>query len=201
MKKQILILSLLSLVVLVQFAVPLQMIRSQEQILKKGVSYRFLTQPFDPSDPFQGRYVWLSIQNTGIPCDVEEIKKLERHQTIYAHLSTTNGFAYFSGWSLEKPDHGDYFKTKIRYLRTYRTNSIELVFPFNEFYMNEEKAPQAEKVARTNQGTTNCWATIRFLNGKGALENVYINGAPIETQLQKTSHSPSKNNIIEIHEL
>ncbi len=193
MKKQPLILLLLILAAGFQFVVSLSIIYTQEKILKQGIPYRFLIRPIDPADPFQGRYLSLGIENDHIPCADESGKNLEKNQTIYAILGTANGFACFSAWSLEKPDHGDYFKTRvIEYEDIEDQKIINIKFPFKRFYMEENKAPRAERLVRTNQDSTKCWVTIRFLDGKGAIENLFINGTPVQELVRKKDKDNQK---------
>jgi len=183
MKKLSLI--LLGIMILAQFTVPYSMIHNRENILRKGELFRFKTRPIDPADPFQGRYVWLSFTEDYIP--TPENKKLDIHYKtpIYAILETDDdGFAYFTDWSREKPMDGHFLKT--RYLgvrsdwnretksRTHKGLRIDI--PFDRYYMDEEKAPRAEQLARDATLNTNCWANIRILNGKAVIENVFAEG-------------------------
>ena len=55
------------LLIVAQVAVPLQMIQQRETVLREGELFRFKTEPIDPADPFQGRYVWLQIEDDFVP--------------------------------------------------------------------------------------------------------------------------------------
>jgi uncharacterized membrane-anchored protein len=184
MKKLFLI--LLLVLIAIQLYVPFQMIRSKERILKNGKTFRFLTRPIDPADPFQGRYVRLGFKNNFIAGNEKSEHTLKRGSQIYAHLDEDRmGFAYFSDWSNEPPVDRAYLKT--RYLRNQRTreiengvtnwiNGIQIELPFDRFYMDETKAPRTERLAATAARTTNCWANVRIYKGKAALEEVYAEG-------------------------
>ena len=74
-----------------QLFTPTKMILDQEAVLKKGIAYKFKTQPVDPSDPFRGKYITLSY-------DISSFKTndslWERNQPVYVYLTTDSlGFA------------------------------------------------------------------------------------------------------------
>lgn len=192
MKKMYLI--ILGLLIVVQLAVPFHMIRSREIILREGALYRFLTQPIDPADPFQGRYVRLSYRDDFIDCEQNENFSLNYGDRIYALLDVDDqGFARFSGWSREEPAEGDFIKTNYRYenrrwqadSETWTTNGILINLSFNRFYMDEAKAPRAEKLARNATLSTNCWANVRILDGKALIEDVYAEGKSLRVLAAK----------------
>jgi len=174
----------LGVLILVQFAVPFSMIQSREAILRDGELFRFKTRPIDPADPFQGRYVRLVIAENYIPCPKNKLPELARKRPGYAIVETNSaGFAHFTQWSTVKPDSGAYLKT--RYMGPYSiwnqatTNSIykgiALKIPFERYYMDEAKAPQAERLT-WGESNTNCWVCVRILNGKAAIEDVFAQG-------------------------
>jgi uncharacterized membrane-anchored protein len=179
----------LGVLICVQLAVPFRMIRSREKILSNGQLYRFKTQPIDPVDPFQGRYVQLRLEAETIECDSDRIVDMQRKQPIYATLETDeDGFAFFSDWSSERPADGDYLKTRYRYVdrtwikasKSYVTNGIRIDLPFDRYYMDEAKAPRAETLAREAlRRDDDCWASVRILNGKGIIEDVFVKGTPL----------------------
>lgn len=175
---------LMGLLVCIQLAIPFRIIQGHERILRQGTAYRFLTQPIDPADPFQGRYVRLRYQSNHIDCDPQDVD-LNYREPIYAELEVDeNGFAYFANWSREPPAEGDYLKTRYHGTnrrwhndsKTWTTNGIRVDIPFNRFYMDEAKAPRAEVLARDATRSTNCWANVRILNGKALIEDVFAEG-------------------------
>jgi uncharacterized membrane-anchored protein len=176
-----------------QLFVPFGMIRSQERILREGAVYRFLTQPIDPADPFQGRYVRLRIRSSHIACDPQSAD-LKHREPIYATLAVDgNGFAYFDDWSREPAAEGDYLETRYRGVIRQRendspawaTNGIRIDIPFDRFYMDEAKAPRAEALARDATRNTNCWVSVRVLNGKALIEDVYAGGESLRVLAAK----------------
>jgi uncharacterized membrane-anchored protein len=188
MKKALAI--LLGALIAVQFAVIASMIRSQERILREGTAFRFKTQPIDPADPFRGRYVRLGFEANRIPLPRGATADLKDRETLYATLATdAEGFAHFDGWSRGRPASGAFLKT--RYLGDFGawdtgTNpsaqkELRIAIPFDRFYMDEAKAPRAERAVRDATRSTNCWATVRILNGKAVVEDVFAQGQSLRT--------------------
>ncbi|RKX46755.1 MAG: hypothetical protein DRP64_02745 [Verrucomicrobia bacterium] len=178
-------LMILGILIAAQFAVPFSMIRSRENILRNGELFRFKTRPIDPVDPFQGRYVRLGFENAYVPCSRQVKKKLQlAKSSVYALLETdAEGFAYFSSTEIEKPNKGDYLKTMYighRPSWNDKTKTLELEIkidiPFDHFYMDEAKAPRAERLVRDSTRSTNCWAAVRILDGKAVIEDVFAEG-------------------------
>jgi len=175
----------LLVLIMVQLIIPFRMIRKHERILSEGVLYKFKTRPIDPADPFQGRYVQLRYHSNVIKCDPAEIAGLERKDPVYALIGEDEqGFAELCGWSREKPTGGHYFKTRYRYTdttwhkesKTRTTNGIRVDISFDRFYMDEAKAPLAERLARNSAQNSNCWANVRIHNGNALIEDVYAEG-------------------------
>ncbi len=179
----------LGILIAIQLAVPVTMIQNRENILHNGAMFRFKTRPIDPADPFQGRYVRLGIDMDYIPTPKNQKVGIAYKTPIYAKLETDqDGFAFFTGWSREKPENGSFLKT--RYLgprsdwipetetRIHRGMRIDI--PFNRFYMDEAKAPRAETLAREATRNTNCWANVRILHGKAVIEEVYAEGQTLQ---------------------
>jgi len=176
---------LLILLAATQIAVPVSLIQRKERILGEGERIRLQTRPIDPADPFQGRYVRLGYEHNYIDCPEDEIPNIGYKSRIYATIETgEDGFARFTGWSLEKPSDGLYLET--RYLGPYRPwnqasqkgeyKGLQIDIPCNRFYMDEAKAPRAERLARNATQSRNCWVDVRILNGKAVIEDVYAEG-------------------------
>ena len=174
----------LGALIAVQFAVPLSMIRSRENILHNGELFRFKTQPIDPADPFQGRYVRLGIDGE-IKNQVDQSAPLTSRPIVYATIeSDAEGFARFSGWSLKKPESKNYLKTRIGYVLD---DGIQIKIPFDRYYMDEVKAPRAERLVWEATRGTHCWAEVRVLNGKAAIEEVFVEGQSLQNLAEKSS--------------
>jgi uncharacterized membrane-anchored protein len=176
---------LLGILILAQLAVPFSMIRSKEKILRNGELLRFKTRPIDPADPFQGRYVRLGFEEDHIPWPENKETELKYKEPIFAVLEVDEeGFARFTGWSKERPASGMFLKTRYlgirtewdRASKTSRYKGLRIDLPFDRYYMDEAKAPRAERLVRDATRTTNCWANVRVLNGKAVIEDVFAEG-------------------------
>ena len=185
---------ILGILILAQFAIPYSMIRSREDILNHGELFKFKTRPIDPADPFQGRYVQLGIDQDYIPYPKDQKPDLQYNTPIYATIETDEeGFARFTRWSREKPPGGNFLKTRSKgqrqdwmpesRKRIYKGMRLEI--PFDRFYMDEAKAPRAERMVRDSTQTTNCWVNIRLLNGKAAIEDVFAEGKSLKDLTSK----------------
>ena len=179
---------LLGLVIVVQFYVPASMIMKHERVLRNGELFRFKTEPIDPTDPFQGRYVWLRYAGAYIPGTDEHEAQPDWKQNVFVSLGEDNdGFSAFTRWSIEEPSQGSFLKLQFAGKRTrYHQETKKHIYeglrfklPFNRFYMDEAKAPVAETIVREGTRNTNCWANVRVLDGVGLIEDVMVEGISI----------------------
>lgn len=186
--KKLLLISLLVLIS-IQFAIPFRMIQSRETVLQKGEQFRFKTRPIDPADPFQGRYVQLGIKHDYIPCAKEDPSDFSYKSSVYVLLETNqHGFAQFSHIDRKKPNTDTYLKTRYLGSRTqWNPTTKKHVFlgdkidiPFDRFYMDESKAPRAERIAQDAARATNCWVNVRIYKGKAVIEDVFVQGESLQ---------------------
>lgn len=173
--------------VLAQWYIPAQMIVEQQRIIKRGTPYLFQLRPVDPTDYFRGKYITLSYrEDKGIRVEKERFNK---GMPVYACVSKDSlGYAVIDSVSLTIPDASiDYFETEVsRVYQNYKQresefSSMRIKFSFNRFYMEESKAPIAERkyneVARDS--TINIAGKVYLYEGKTQLDNVLIDGVPI----------------------
>lgn len=183
--KSIYIFPIFVVVVLAQLFVPAQMIFDQENIIEKGSAYKFKTEPVDPSDPFKGKYIFLNYEMNSV---VSTDSTWTYDVPIYIALTTDSlGFAMVRDVFKEAPEYGDYVKTKVDSYNPY-DETVNFSFPFNEFYMNEYKAYDAELAhisAQRDSLPNNTYALVYVLEGRGVLENVFINDIPIADYVEK----------------
>ena len=172
-------------VVLIQLFVPAQMIFDQEKIIATGSAYKFRTQPVDPSDPFKGKYIYLSYDINSAPSNDTTWTS---SMPIYISLKTDSlGFAMVKDVFKDDPKEGDYIKSKVDWYNLY-DKSVAFSLPMNEFYMNETKAYDAELAyisAQQDSLPNNTYALIYVLKGKAVLDNVFINDIPIAKYVEK----------------
>ena len=165
------------LLVLAQWFVPLQMIWQKEKVLTRGTSYKFETAPVDPSDPFLGKYIVLSFKENSLKMVGAE--KLSYRSKVYvSFLSGINGFAKIATIELSKPRRTDYLETTINYISQEKDSvTIFLNYPFSKYYMEEYKAPGAERIYRESRADTSLktYAIVNIHNGDAIIKDVYIN--------------------------
>lgn len=193
MKNKNILLILFLFVVMAQLFVPSQMIYNQEDILNTGKIVKFQCEPIDPNDPFRGKYITLKFKESAIK--VKNLKEWNSNETIFAKIETSkDGFAKIKSISRTEPtDNSIYLKLKINYITEYEGNKIYLDFPFNHFYMNENKAKNAEKVytESTIDTTKIAYALIATKNGEAVIKDVLIDNISIK-ELAKANNNINK---------
>ena len=173
---------------LAQLFVPAKMIFDREDILNSGTEYKFRTEPLDPNDPFRGKYITLRYTDNVFPVDSPGYWADKGE--IYVQLKKDeDGFAIIENIWEEAPDKGDYVIAKVSRNIAASTlfdpthkKSITIQYPFNRFYMEEYKAPDAEKTyreaARDTGQTT--YALVNIKDGEAVLKDVMIDGKSIK---------------------
>mgnify|MGYP001153886035 CR=1 FL=1 len=181
MKKLYLI--LLLGIIFVQLAVPFKMMYDRERVLKNGTRFSFKTRPIDPADPFQGRFVRLQLKDSHCTIPEDRTEDFRRKQKMYATIRVhEDGYAHFTAAGKEVPDSPHFLKTRTRggfsKLDDAQYN-VRIQIPFDRFYMEEGKAPRAEKLAIDAARKGDCWVDVRILNGRAVIEDVYVEGESI----------------------
>ena len=188
MKNPKIIMILFGILAIIQLIIPVKMIYDQEDVLKHGVEFRFRTAPVDPVDAMRGRYVALQYEIEELETSYKEIYK--KNSTVYLVLTTDSaGYAVIDKIEKSKPDSCNYLKSKISY--TFLRDSKQIVrfeLPFNRYYMEEAKAPQAEKIFQDFNRTSNeleAFAVVRVKDGKSVLSDLYIDAKPISSYFER----------------
>jgi len=162
------------LLIAAQIYVPASMIIDREKVISKGKVYLFETAPIDPRDPFRGQYVQLDFkEDSYIPSD---IGLFSQGQEIYVHIQKDEAdIAKIVKISKEQPTSNDYLKASIYYISNER---VYINYPFERFYMEETKAPQAEKTLRQTSADDQrkAYAKIYVLQGESVLTDVLVDG-------------------------
>jgi uncharacterized membrane-anchored protein len=166
-----LILTLFVLVVIAQWYVPAKMILDQESALRSGKEYKFRTAPVDPSDFFRGKYITLSFRDTRYSVPAGE--EWRQGDDIYAVLvNDREGFATIGNVSKKIPRGDiDFVKARVAFVTMDSIRTIMLDYPFNRFYMEESKAPRAERIYNEsrNDTTRKTYALVSVLGSKAVL--------------------------------
>ena len=181
MHKKKLILLIFILVALVQIYVPAKMIFDSETVLESGTVYKFKVAPVDPNDPFRGKYITLSFLENRF--QVPNVNAWATNEVVYVILTTDkDGFARIHSLSKEKPaDNQHFVKAKIGFATATNDKYLNIVYPFDRFYMEESKAPVAEKVylEAVRDTTQVAFALVKIYDGEAVLKDVMIDGISI----------------------
>jgi uncharacterized membrane-anchored protein len=179
-----------------QLAVPVAQIRKYEDILLTGIAYKFRTAPVDPYDAFRGRYVALNYADT--VATPRQGEKFNYRSAAYTALrQDAAGFAQFGELSGEPPAQGDYLRVEYLYTESEKGDKAHFRLPFDRFFMEESKAPQAEAAyrklgnRRSQTGTEEpTYVIVRVKGGRGVIEDLYIRNKPIRDFLAEEAAEP-----------
>ena len=171
------------LMCLAQLYVPAKMIFQNENIITKGELFKFKTEPVDPNDPFRGKYIRLNFEASQFKV-IDTTQSYRAANTVYVLLeNNSQGFAQIKDLRLEAPATDQaYLKVSQLYFSSFRdTTTIQIEYPFDRFYLEESKAPDAERLyfeaLRDSNLTT--YARVYIYQGQATLEDVLINEMPI----------------------
>ena len=163
-----------------QWFIPGKMIYDSETVIVEGVSYKFKTQPIDPSDPFRGKYITLNFDANSII--VPDSGDWQSGEDIFVTFTTDSaGFAKASGIYRTEPETVSYLKTTVSYFNTYEKFEVFYNIPFDRFYLEESKASQAEQLYWQAQLDTVqvAYGVVTIGKGLAVLTDVKINDRSI----------------------
>ena len=177
MNNKVFIWILFVLMVAAQIFAPASMVIASEDTLATGQEFKFRTEPVDPTDLFRGRYITLNFSDNSISPKGQTWKETE---TVYATIGNDDsGFAYITDLSRDRPQNTvSYLTCSVRYSDA---DNVTLNFPFNRFYMEESKAPEAEKIYNRigRLPGSRTYALVCIKKGNSVLKDVVIDGVPI----------------------
>jgi uncharacterized membrane-anchored protein len=183
--------ALLAIAILAQLVLPIRTVMQHESVVTSGREYRFRTMLVDPYDPFRGRYVQLGFEETELSIDHLDPQP-EAGERVYARIETgADGFARLTDASIDPPERGDYLRVDIRWVGA-DDDIARVDLPFDRYYMNEDAAPEAERVFRERVGTRGDdgemddgdFVIVRVEKGIAVLESLYVDDQPIEALLE-----------------
>lgn len=170
--------------VLAQWFVPANMIFKQEQVLSEGTSYKFKTQPIDPNDPFRGKYIVLSYEMNRVAYLGDPIAYGE---TAYVYIKKdAQGFAEATHAAKQPLESNQDFIT-VRSNSVYQ-DSLNFTLPFTTFYMNENKAYDAEVAVREAMRDSlpvTCYGIVYVKEDRAVLHDVMIDEVSIKEYVEK----------------
>lgn len=166
---------------LAQWIIPAKMIYESEHVITDGVEYKFKTAPIDPSDPIRGKYVILNFESNVITLN-DSADWMSGDEIFVTFTTDSAGFAIPKAVSRTPPETPTFLRTTVDYVNNYGGEyKVWFNLPFNRFYLEESKAPQAEqaywKAQRDSAQVAHALVSVGA--GQAVLKNVYINNIPI----------------------
>jgi len=158
------------LLALLQLSFPGKLVFDSNKVLWLGTELKFETRPVDPADPFRGRYVALNFAANQF--EKKAADSWKRNDRVFVLLDRdAQGFARIKGLSAVRPAANELFvKARITYLYD---NQITVYYPFSKFFMEESKAPEAERIYReAGEG----YALVKVYQGEAVLQDVVVKG-------------------------
>lgn len=186
--------SIFILIAIIQLGIPIKSIYDQEDIIKNGKEFKFQTAPVDPNDPFRGKYIALNFKEDTI--NVSPWEKWKQNDEVYASLEEDdNGFVNLIGISRSIPENQKhYILVKIQNIKNTMdeynnvTNvRLQILYPFDRYYMEESKAKAAENLYRESNANqkTLTYAIVNIKNGDATLRDVMIDGVSIKELVEE----------------
>ena len=171
-----------------QLAAAASGIARYERVLASGQAVLLAVAPVDPYDPFRGRYVTLSF---ALEQGAHPVKgKVPQYgEPAYVVLKTdAKKVASVDYLTASPPDSGLWLKAESSWPESETTARVSL--PMKRYYMNEALAPAAEQAYReavardAERAGDDSYARVRILNGAVVIEQVLLDGVPIERAAQ-----------------
>jgi uncharacterized membrane-anchored protein len=159
-----------------------RMILQSEHTLRHGKVYRFRCAPVDPNDAIRGKYIQLSFKDTEVSANYGETWKAGETAYVYFYEDDEN-YALLSSLHRQPIRDGiPYLKVRIVYFDEAMQRAT-VRFPFERYYLPEDKAPEVEKRYNETLRQTDkqVYALVRIpLDEAPVLEAVEIDGKRIE---------------------
>jgi uncharacterized membrane-anchored protein len=180
----------LALLCVVQWAIPALLIQRNQATLGEGTAYRFRTAPVDPIDPFRGRYVALDFAAARV--EVPATRDYEPDARMYAPIEVgEDGYAHLLPPLPQAPVQGDYLVVRIGWRD--EAHQLRLELPFDRYYMNEDLAPQAERLyldrnrmpmsGDDDDPRRPAYVVVRVRGGNAVIEELYIDDLPVRERV------------------
>ncbi|MFZ1704966.1 MAG: GDYXXLXY domain-containing protein [Saprospiraceae bacterium] len=179
--------SLFGLICLVQWWVPFNMINYNENILANGKAYKFLSAPVDPTDPFLGKYIDLNFEE--MSAEVDSSVDWKYGQKVFVILGKDSlGFAKIISISAIEPNEKlDFVDATINYVSRESVIKVSVNYPFDRFYMEEFKAPEADRVYAevSADSLETAYALVMVKEGKAVIKDVMIGETSLKDIVKK----------------
>ena len=183
--------ALFVVVALVQLAVAGGAIVKSELALRTGEAFRFRIQPVDPVDAFRGRYVAIRFAvNNATIADGTVVRPRKK---VFVPIEVdADGFASLGRADIDPPADGAYLRLRAGVVTPDEEGNQQVCvqMPFRRFYMDEDKAPKAERaVWGGRRGQREASVSVRIRHGVGVIEELYIDDTPIHQWLAENAEN------------
>lgn len=183
--------ALFVVVAMVQLAVAGGAIVKSELALRTGEAIRFRIQPVDPVDAFRGRYVAIrfAVNNATI---ADGVVVRPRKKVFVPIEVDADGFAFLGRADIDPPADGAYLRLRAGVVTPDEEGNqqVWVQMPFRRFYMDEDKAPKAERaVWGGRRGQREASVSVRIRHGVGVIEELYIDDTPIHQWLAENAEN------------
>ncbi len=173
-----LVLGIFILLCIAQICIPMYSIYRLDQISQHGNVFKFKVQPYDPRDPFRGKFIAIQYHSKQLRFPTDP--KLNYNDTVYARFTKEeDGFAKLESVHKTPPQGNDYIRCRVGWGNVEETY---ITLPMNKLFLNEKMAPEAERAyfrAINENNNLKCYALVAIYRGTGVLKDVYIEDMPI----------------------
>jgi uncharacterized membrane-anchored protein len=92
----------------------------------------------------------------------------------------------------EPVDIDEYVKANINYIITDTLSTVFISYPFDRFYMEESKAPDAQQAYNESAIDTNqvAYALVLVKHGEAVVKDVMIDDVPIRELIKRQQSNP-----------
>jgi len=163
---------------LILILLPLKLVWDQEKILENGKTYHFKLIPFDPTDPFRGKFITLRFAENQVYNSNDISFKIG--EKAVAILSESNNYAQIIDLQKTAPNIGNNYLYVI--IKSIDNQQITFDLPFNKYYFNESKTDSINNILQSSLENINAdnYAVVIVKNGMGTLQTIYINNKNIK---------------------
>lgn len=171
--------------------IPFYLIFQSESILTEGHKHKIRLQGYDPMDPFRGKYLRLSFNNS-VPCE-SGVKMGSNGYVILKKDSL--GYSYFASVQAKRPNHSDYIEAKVTFV--YANNATIDFDNMNKYFINEDIASEGEEIIGdfTREDPENIWLTIRVLDGEARVEDIIVRSKKLIDYIKSGKHKTFRQDL------
>ena len=175
-----------ALMVAFQIIIPARIINANEKVIREGREFRFRINPVLPLYPGPNNSILLTY--TDNQYIVEDDSMWTRDEPVYVSLYTdTEGFARINNLYKTPPEfEDDFVLAHIDYAVQDTHDYVLIRYPFDRFYLDRPVDPAWNYyVPPTDSILPVTSVTVKISEGKGVVQNVFIDGVPLSEHLEK----------------